>query len=760
MMKFTIAAAATLMALSGCGKTTFSGQSQAKKNDKSSNAGASKPLDLTKSFPVQTPVSFNIADLSLTSMMGLADTSLPFHLSMNAAVPSIEGMADLQDLRDPHQTGQSSAKIKNIDTPFHFDLTVLPPDIKSAACSLTKPVIGDIKPEELWHWAGWTAPTAHEFTGLTKYFLTYSSPVAADLNNDGKTEIITTISTGMYYQPTYNPAKDPTNPTYVATNDPDCILAKSFPCKSGNTDGNVNQPVNGPLVVLAGATGAVLWNTYDDPSVNVGVAVSTTPAVIDLDGDGYGDIVFATALPVDQSIKVPTMKFQITALDYHTRKIKWTYQDPNFICASVCSVAVGDIDGDGKPEVVAGNVILNEKGQKKAYLSPAPSGTFAHTLAELDPASPGLELVAGGGMVYSSTGSLLFDTKCRGFSAVADLDHDSKPKLVCVGAGKVSVYSNKGDLVWQNNIPVGAAYYADRFGKVGGGAPNIGDFNGDGKLDIGVAAGDFYVVYKNDGKELWRQPTADNSSMSTGSTLFDFNGDGKVEVIYNDEVKLRIYDGATGSVLWETANPSGTLFEYPLIVNVDDDASAEIVVSSPTLGGVRVFKDPSHSWVSTRRVWNQYSYYPEAIADNLKSTVVNAAPNGFRINAPGAAKLEQLNAPNLTVMAPFYSDDTQANASSDISLSFYVYNRGAQDATKGYKVTVYGKDATTILGSIDLADTLPASQGKLIAVKLNKPLAADQLSLVVEVARNDAASLLCSAEVKQTKFDLKALKRP
>src|SRR5207244_2394757 len=77
---------------------------------------------------------------------------------------------------------------------------------------------------------------------------------------------------------------------------------------------------------------------------------------------------------------------------------------------------------------------------------------------------------------------------------------------------------------------------------------------------------------------LWSAPTQDTSSRVTGSAVFDFDGDGRAEVVYNDERFLRIYDGATGAVRFSTPNWSGTLYENPVIV--DGDCGAQIVVCS------------------------------------------------------------------------------------------------------------------------------------------------------------------------------------
>ena len=92
----------------------------------------------------------------------------------------------------------------------------------------------------------------------------------------------------------------------------------------------------------------------------------------------------------------------------------------------------------------------------------------------------------------------------------------------------------------------------------GGGAPTVGDFNADGVPDVALAGGVGYAVF--DGSKLvgnapnpllWAKQTHDCSSASTGSSIFDFNGDGQAEVIYSDENFFRIYDGKSGDVLVE-----------------------------------------------------------------------------------------------------------------------------------------------------------------------------------------------------------------
>ena len=108
----------------------------------------------------------------------------------------------------------------------------------------------------------------------------------------------------------------------------------------------------------------------------------------------------------------------------------------------------------------------------------------------------------------------------------------------------------------------------------------IADFDGDSRPEIGVAGGRSYSVYDPDRMSpvLWSQPTVDLSSNATGSSVFDFEGDGIAEVVYQDECMVRVCRGTDGEVLLEVENSSATIHEYPLVVDVDADGNSEIII--------------------------------------------------------------------------------------------------------------------------------------------------------------------------------------
>ena len=78
------------------------------------------------------------------------------------------------------------------------------------------------------------------------------------------------------------------------------------------------------------------------------------------------------------------------------------------------------------------------------------------------------------------------------------------------------------------------------------------------------------------GGVAWSITTTDNSGL-TGATAFDFNGDGINEVVYRDEDSLRIISGPSGLNLATFPCGAVTGSEYPIVVDINNDAEAEII---------------------------------------------------------------------------------------------------------------------------------------------------------------------------------------
>jgi hypothetical protein len=111
---------------------------------------------------------------------------------------------------------------------------------------------------------------------------------------------------------------------------------------------------------------------------------------------------------------------------------------------------------------------------------------------------------------------------------------------------------------------------------------------------------------------IWSAPIDDNSGLSS-STAFDFLGGGTAQAVYSDQKRLWVFDGNDGKVEFQMPRTSETLIEYPVVADVDNDGSADIVVvSNGSVGrfpAVQVFQDELKRWIPTRRIWNQHAYH-------------------------------------------------------------------------------------------------------------------------------------------------------
>jgi hypothetical protein len=192
----------------------------------------------------------------------------------------------------------------------------------------------------------------------------------------------------------------------------------------------------------------------------------------------------------------------------------------------------------------------------------------------------------------------------------------------------------------------------------------------------------------------------DLSSSVTGSSVFDFEGDGKAEVVYNDECHLYILSGEDGTELLKMENSSRTAAEYPLIVDVDGDGNSEFIVPANddqivrdgcTVGthGLFAFGDLNDKWVRTRQVWNQHSYHVTNVeASGAIPTVESnswsgAGLNNYRQNVQGAGVF---NAPDLSVAG--LSVNTSSCPTS-IGIQAQIANTGSLGVDAGVPVGFY-----------------------------------------------------------------------
>jgi hypothetical protein len=363
-------------------------------------------------------------------------------------------------------------------------------------------------------------------------------------------------------------------------------------------------------------------------------------ALADLDGDGRAEIVAlrfgggVVAFRYDQA----TDQFQeawnpTVYTDYGTGMCWWS------------GPSVHDVNNDGQPEVLVGGAIWDHTGHllggpfdctdrdtQSAYctllsdnLRPDYDGIGQIPVVARLGDAPAATLIDGANLWRFDAPTQRWQADAtglgrRGQIALADfgtygadpaaddrLTRDGVPEIVVVAnanatpdspqtaQGEIRIMTLTGRVVF-GPLPLAGAGL--------GGPPTVGDFDGDGLPEVAVAGWHEFTVYDPDcagaapdatrcpsgatDGVLWSRPSQDQTSSSTGSSIFDFDGDGRAEVIYADECFARVYDGRTGDVLYSQFHNSATWYENPIVADVDGDGKAELVIPSNTNGTVEL----------------------------------------------------------------------------------------------------------------------------------------------------------------------------
>jgi hypothetical protein len=553
-------------------------------------------------------------------------------------------------------------------------------------------------------------------------------------------------------------------------------------CPTGVTCGCCNS--SGVLRIVsggcqAGALREILAVGADEIFADIGVAgvwldSSGGLAAGDIDSDGSVDL-------------VATVKGGGTIAFERDGHVKW-YQPVHPAGGTDhlagTQPAIADLDADGHPEVLQGRVVLNGADGSLKWRGDAGVGTNGFmgpvsVAGDLD-LDGKLELLAGGtayrhdgtvAWTYTYPTAITVDNcqstgfACDGFTATGNFDADPQGEVVSVRAGTAYILNHDGTPMEHDGAVVAIALPDDDCAKPNeGGPPTVADFDGDGEAEIGVAAADFYTVLDLEclatplpaqctGPGVrWQVANQDCSSRVTGSSVFDFDGDGRAEVVYADETAFRVFDGSTGNVRLSVPNRSHTRLEMPIVVDVDNDGNAEAVyienANGGTTHGIRVLGDSTDSWVPTRRIWNQHSYHVTNVSELGAipagepanwNAATPATPSGvmnnFRQNLPES---NAFAAPDLTVTLALDANACTINATvcnaGDIvvgaGVPVHFYDNGTQQ-----EIACDGGTPTT---------ALPLAPGACAAVTCHWP--APQPNGAVDVkACVDNATYACTA---------------
>ena len=345
------------------------------------------------------------------------------------------------------------------------------------------------------------------------------------------------------------------------------------------------------------SSGAITTGSF---ASKVDIAAGSSPHSLvhsDLDGDGRIDLIicsrYGNVITVYRNVSTTGVinggSFQ-PGVSFSTGAGPWR-------------LSVGDLDNDGKPDVVASNndasaitVLRNTSVPGTISFSPKqdfPLGAGNSHVAVRDIDGDGLpDLLAMSG---TNNLSILRNTSTSGiisFAAyinlpvsggpagftVEDLDADGKPDLIITryNLNQLSIFKNVSTVG-----SIAASSFASPVDFLAGAEPGgvaVGDFNGDGKPDIVVAdyGSNTLSIYKNqtsagiiNSSSFASRVIEATGSNPSSAAVSDIDGDGKSDIIVanNNSATISIFRNATS---FTPSTNNGLIAYYPFNGNTND----------------------------------------------------------------------------------------------------------------------------------------------------------------------------------------------
>jgi hypothetical protein len=351
-------------------------------------------------------------------------------------------------------------------------------------------------------------------TGLRPF-----SVAAGDLNDDGKPDLVVANSRSNSVSVLENTTDDDSDTASFEDHQqlPTALAPRSVALGDLNGDGKLDVATanfsGGASVMLNTSNGTPSFTSRRDFTVGTN---PTTLVVADFNSDGLDDLAVGNHGGGNISLLLNT-----TGADSHTPV--FAAQQQVAPGSAPHSLAVGDFNGDGKPDLAAGQL----------------DGNSVAVLRNTSAAA------SGGGTIEETRFAVQDNPNAV---ALGDLDGDGKPDLAVVNGDSDSVS------LLRNTTPGGAApEFADQEEVFVGASPRgvaLGDLNGDGRLDIVVA----------------------NFDSSSVSVLLNATARGDSSFTFDDQGEFTTGDGPTAVALGD----------------IDGDGRLDIVVANRTTETISV----------------------------------------------------------------------------------------------------------------------------------------------------------------------------
>lgn len=336
------------------------------------------------------------------------------------------------------------------------------------------------------------------------------------------------------------------------------------------TTNNLTAYSEQPFIVTFPCDGVIdstfFANKLDYPSGDYSYSV----AIGDFDGDGKADVAIANAI-TSNTISIFRNTSSIGVISF-APKVNFTSEyNPE-------SIAIGDLDGDGKLDFAVTN-FWNDT--VSVFRNTSTSGTISFAVK--------LDYTTG---VYPAD------------IAIDDLDEDGKPEII------VDTQDDNTISVFRNTSSIGSISFAAKVGFATGIDPAdiaIDDLDGDGKAELIVANyGDTTVSILRNTCTTGTISFSAKMDFITGNYPFglaigDLNGDGKPDLAtsspYDSDISVLKNMSVSGTLSFDTkVNYSTGSAPYSLSVSdLDGDGKLDVAVANYNSNTVSVLKNVSTS---------------------------------------------------------------------------------------------------------------------------------------------------------------------
>ncbi len=458
--------------------------------------------------------------------------------------------------------------------------------------------------------------------------------------------------------------------------------------------GATYQPITVTNGNLTGYSPLPFYTTFynDNPQLTVNsysiagnFGTGTYPSSVytcDFDEDSKPDLVIANAVGNSISILRNTSAAGIVSFDPKVDFV--TGPGPR-------RVAIGDLDGDGKPDIVVVNFNSGNASTVSVFRNTCIPGTIsfasrtdyatgdgslAVSIADMNvDGKPDIIVTSGNSGIFSifknttvSPGNISFAPKQDytlllhpDFIITADLDKDGMPDII------TSNFSNASISVYRNASTGGNLSLGTRVDYSTGANPTYittGDLDGDGKIDIAVTnytSGNISFFKNNSSIGLISFGSAQFYSLGTTNiSVADLNGDGKLDLCAGMGLSGLIsalqntYTGAGSFSFGHIEFTTGNYDTFVSTGDLDGDNKPELEAVNTILNTVTILK------------YNISEPEITSLSTATGGTGITVTINGRNFTGTNSVKFGGTDAASFSVISPFKIDAVIGGGASGI----------------------------------------------------------------------------------------------